>query len=78
MKIAAAQVVGEAVVAGLGWVSMNNWMSRRVKGFETVSVPPVQYSPGRSRKKNAIQTRLDIARYLGEPPWATESMKRSM
>ena len=78
MKIAAAQVAGEAVVAGLGWVPINNWMSRRVKGVETVSVTLAQYSPGRSRKKNAIQAMSEIARYLGEPPWTAESMKWSM
>ena len=45
-KMATAQVEGESLVACVGWVPTNNWMSRRVKEVETVSVPPVQYSPG--------------------------------
>ena len=54
MKVAAAQVEGEAVVAWVGWVPTKNWISRRVKGVETVSVPPSQYSPGRMRNNKAI------------------------
>ena len=50
----------------------------RVKGVETVSVPPVQYLPVQSRKKNMIQARSEIPLYLGEPPWATEFMQWRM
>ena len=39
-KVAAEQVEGEAVVYWVGWVPTKNWMSRRVKGVETLSVPP--------------------------------------
>ena len=53
-------------------------MSRRVKGVETVSVPPVQYSPGRRRKNKAIQARSEISLPLGELPWAIESMQWRM
>ena len=53
-KVAAAQVEVEAVVAGMGWVTTKNWMLWRVKGVETVYVPPAQYLLGRSRKKNLI------------------------
>ena len=73
-NVAAAQVEGEALVAWVGWVPMKNWMLRRVKGVENVSIPPAQYSPGRRRKKKAIQSRSAIALPLGELPWAIESM----
>ena len=73
--MAALQVEGEALVDWVGWAPTKNWMSRRVKGVETVSVPPAQYSPVRSRKKNEIQARSAIAIPLGDPPWATESMQ---
>ena len=53
-KVAAAQLVAEVVVAWVGWFSTNNWMSRRLKGVETVYVPPAQYSLGWRRKKKAI------------------------
>ena len=62
----AAQVSGEALVAWVSWFPTNNWMSRRVKGVETVYVPPAQYYPGRRRKKNAIQARSAITLPLGE------------
>ena len=75
MKVAAAQVVGEALVAWVGCVPRKNLMSRRVKGVNTVSVTPAQYSPGQKRKKNVIQARFVIAFPLGDPPWATESIK---
>ena len=42
-KVLAAQVGAEAVVAWKGWLPTKNWMSRRVKGVVTVSVPPEQY-----------------------------------
>ena len=76
--MAVAQVEGESLVAWVSWVPTNNWMSRRVKGVETVSVPPAQYYPGRRRKKNAIQARSAITLPLGEPLWATESMQWRM
>ena len=68
-------MAGKAVVSGVGWVPMNNWMSPRVKGADMVSVMLEQYLPGRSRKKNAIQTRSSIAWSLGDPPWETEFMQ---
>ena len=64
-KVEVEQATGEAVVAGLGWVPTNNWISSRVKGVETVSVPLVQQLPGRRRKKNAIQSRSVVACYWG-------------
>ena len=76
--MAAAQVVAEAVVAWKGWVLTKNCMSRRSKGFVTVSVPPAQYSSGQSRKKKAIQARSAIAWSRGEPLLAAESMQWSM
>ena len=39
-KVAAAQVVEEAVVAWVGLFPTKNWMSRRLKGVEAVSVLP--------------------------------------
>ena len=76
--MAAAQVVDEDVMAWKGWVSTKNWMSRRVKGVVTVSVLPEQYSPGRSRKKKAIQARSAMAWSQGEPVLAVASMQWSM
>ena len=76
--MAAAQVAAEAVVAWKGWLPTNNWMSRRLKGVVTVSVPLAQYSPGRSRKKKAIQERYVIAWSCGEPLLAAESMQWRM
>ena len=72
------QVVGEALVDWLGWVHTKNWMSRRLKGVETMSVPPAQYCPGQRRKKNVIQARSEISFPLGEPPWVTDSMQCRM
>ena len=54
-KVTVAQVEGDPVVAWVGgWVTKKNWISRRVKGVDTVSAPPAQYFPGRRRKKKAI------------------------
>ena len=77
-KVAAAKVEGEAVVAWVGWVPTKNLMSRRVKGVETVSVPPAQYSLGRRRKEKAIQERYAIDLPIGKLPWAIESIQWSM
>ena len=76
--MAAAQVAAEAMVAWKGWLPTKNWMSRRLKGVVTVLVPLAQYSPGRSRKKKAIQVRSAIAWYRGEPLLAAESMQWRM
>ena len=59
-KVAVAQVEGDAVVAWVGCVPTKNWMLQRVKGVETVSVPPAQYSPGRKRNKKAIQGGMQL------------------
>ena len=67
-KVAAAQVEEGAMVAWVGWVTTKNWMLRRLKGVETVSVPPAQYSPGQRRKKKVIQERSAIALPLGDLP----------
>ena len=40
-KVVAALVTEEADVAGVSWVPTKNWMLSRLKGAETVSVPPV-------------------------------------
>ena len=77
-KVAAAQVVAEAVVAWVGWYPTKNWMLCRLKGVETVSVLPAQYSPGQRRKKKAIQVRSAIALSLRELLLATESMQWRM
>ena len=53
-------------------------MSGRVKGMETVSIPPTQYSPGRRRKKKSIQDRSMITLPIGELPWEIESMQCRM
>ena len=76
--MAASQVVSEAVMAWVGWSPTKNWMSRRLKGVETVSVPPTQYSLGRRRKKKAIQARSAIALSLGDPLLETDSMQWRM
>ena len=76
--MAVAQVEGEALAAWVDWVPTNNWMSRRVKGVETVSVTPAQYSPDRMKKKKAIQARYTIDIPLGELPWEIESMQWRM
>ena len=76
--MAAAQVEGEAVMAWDGWVPTKKWISRRVKGVETVSVTPAQYYPGRRRKKKAIHARSAIDFSIGEPPWAIGSMQWRM
>ena len=39
-KVTAAQVVAEAVVAWVGWSPTKNWMLRRLKGVEAVSILP--------------------------------------
>ena len=74
-KLAAEQVEGEALVAWVGLVPTKNWMSRMVKGVETMSVPPAQYSPGQRRKKKSIQVRSEIALPLGKVPWEIDSMQ---
>ena len=76
--MAAAQVAAEAVLAWVGWLPTKNCMSRRLKGVVTVSVPPAQYSLGRSRKKKSIQARSAIAWSRGEPLLAAESMQWRM
>ena len=76
--MAAAHVEGEAVVAWVGWVPTKNWISRSVKGMETVSVPPAQYLPGQRRKKKAIQERSAIDFPLVKLPWEIESMQWRM
>ena len=70
--MAAAQVAGEAVVSWDGWVPTKNWMPHRVKGVETVSFSPAQYSPGQKRKKKSIQASSEITFSLGDPPWAMD------
>ena len=77
-KVAAAQVAAESVVAWKGWLPTKNWMSRRLKGVVTVSVPPAHYSPGRSRKKKAIQARSAISWSCGKTLLAAESMQWRM
>ena len=44
--MAEVQVEGEIFVAWVGWLPTKNWMLRRVKGEETVSVPPPEVFPG--------------------------------
>ena len=73
-----AQVAAEAVVAWEGWLPTKNCMPRRLKGVVMVLVPSVQYFPGESRKKKAIQARSAISWYRGEPLLAAESMQWSM
>ena len=73
--MAETQVEGEDMVA---WDPTKNWILQMVKGVETVSVPPAQYSPGWRRKRKAIQARSAIALPLGELPWAMESIKWRM
>ena len=53
-------------------------MSCRLKGAETISVLPKQYSPGRRRKNKAIQARSAIDLSLKEPLLATESIQWRM
>ena len=77
-KVVAAQVAVEAVVAWVGWLPKKNCMSRRLKGVVTVSVPPAQYSPGRRRKKEAIQESSAIAWSHGESLLAAVSMQWRM
>ena len=74
----AAQVAAEAVLAWVGWFPTKNWMSRRLKGVETVFILLAQYSPGWRRKKKAIQARYAIAFSLGEPLLVTESIQWRM
>ena len=78
MNVVEVQVEGGAVVAWVGWIPTKNWMSRRVKGVETVSVKPAQYSPGWRRKKKAIQARSVIDLPLGELHWVIEYMQWRM
>ena len=61
-----------------GLISHKNWISRRLKGVETVSVLPDQYSPIRERKKKAIQARSAIDFSLGDLLLVTESMQWRM
>ena len=44
-----------------------------LKGFWAVLVPPLQYLPGRRRKKEATQVRLLIVMFLVVVTWATVS-----
>ena len=48
-------------------------MSLRLKGCWEVVVPPLQYLPGRRRKKKATQVRLMIVMFLEVVPWAEVS-----
>ena len=77
-KVVVSQVVAEAVVDWVGWYPTKNWISRRLKGVETVSVPPAQYSLGRRRKKKVIQARSAIFLSLLVPLLATEYMQWRM
>ena len=52
MNVSNEQAAGLVVVDGVGWLKMKNWMYWRIKGVETVYVPPVNYSLGQRRKKN--------------------------
>ena len=47
---------------------MNNWMSLILKGCWVVLVLPLQYSPGRRRKKKATQVRSLISIFLEVVP----------
>ena len=52
---------------------MNNWMSLILKGCWVVLVLPLQYSPGRRRKKKATQVRSLISIFLEVVPWTAVS-----
>ena len=52
---------------------MNNWMSLILKGCWAVLVLPLQYSPGRRRKKKATQVRSLIVIFLEVVPWTAVS-----
>ena len=52
---------------------MNNWMSLILKGCWAVLVPPLQYPPGRRRRKKANQVRSLIVIFLEVVPWAVVS-----
>ena len=73
-KVAEDQVEEEAGVFWVGWVPTKNWTRQRVKGVETVSDPPMQYSLVRRRKKKSIQARSVISFPLGKMTWSIESM----
>ena len=76
--MAAAQVLAEAVVAWVDWSPTKDWMSHKLKGVETVSVPPAHYSRGWRRNRKAIQARSEIALPLGELPWMIGSIQWRM
>ena len=52
---------------------MDNWMSLILKGCWAVLVPPLQYLPGRRRKKKANQVRSLILIFLEVVPWVVVS-----
>ena len=52
---------------------MMNRMSLGLKGYWVVSVPPLQYLPGRRSKKKATQVRLLIEIFIEVVPWAEVS-----
>ena len=78
MKEAMAQVNGFTVRVGEFFSLTFNWMSWRQKGLGTFSVPPCQYSPGNSRKKNAIQASSTVACCIGITPWDLASRQWKM
>ena len=65
------------MVDGVSSFPTKKRISWRLKGAETVSVPPVQYYIGMRRKKKAIHEKLEINLSLAEPPWETESRQWS-
>ena len=56
-KVSAAHIWGVEVMARVGCIPTENWMSISRNGVDTVSNPPWKYLPGNSRKNNKIQVR---------------------
>ena len=70
---------GRGKFGGLGGLSYHKkWMLRRVKGVETVYVPPAHYSKARRRKKNVIQARSEIYWSVGETTWMNSRPRKNL
>ena len=74
-NVAVVQEEVSALIYEFGCFPMNHWMSWRMKGVDTMSVPPASYSPSLGRKNSTTHARLDMDWYLAGTPWAAYSLQ---
>mmetsp|Transcript_42841 Transcript_42841/g.130289 ORF Transcript_42841/g.130289 Transcript_42841/m.130289 type:complete len:298 (-) Transcript_42841:579-1472(-) len=79
-KSAAAILAGVARSAEIGRGPKKNWILRILKGVASVSDPPRQYSPGRIKKKKAVQARSAMTCCFGvlERSWASSACRTAI